>query len=333
MKLSFVCELPNDLQIFFIKLPENRERWRLNLVALKVSNYRYRAFLGDWRIPVIRLPYPDVEYSTYLKTEEAFVNAALDSVDRITRGEIGGVVTNKGEGDIAALIIEPVLNAGGIVKPPKRYLEAVVKRFRELGALIVVDEIFCGFHRTGPMFGFEHYDFIPDIVILSKALTNGLAPLSCVWAKNPYMMPERFPPGTHSSTFTNNTLSLAIADTVLDRYAQWKTIHADVNRIERKLSEMISAVVKEFPIAKSGYAIGALGRIVLRKNIAGQIDDFAMTIARKNAVNGFHGAILASTGLSPHVLAINPPLTITQRELEVLRILLIQTFAAAQSLL
>ena len=144
------------------------------------ASHRYRAFLGDWRIPVIRLPYPDVEYSTYLKTEEAFVNAALDSVDRITRGEIGGVVTNKGEGDIAALIIEPVLNAGGIVKPPKRYLEAVVKRFRELGALIVVDEIFCGFHRTGPMFGFEHYDFIPDIVILSKALTNGLAPLSCV---------------------------------------------------------------------------------------------------------------------------------------------------------
>lgn len=297
------------------------------------ASHRYRSFLGDWRIPVIRLPYPDSEYSAYYKDEKTFVNAALDFVDRITDGEIGGIVTNQGEADIAALIVEPVLNAGGIVKPPKLYLEAVVKRFRELGALIVVDEIFCGFHRTGPMFGFEHYDFIPDIVILSKALTNGLAPLSCVWARNPYMTPGRFPPGTHSSTFANNTLSLAIADTVLDRYMEWKNIRTDISLVEQRLSEMIKVVVKKFPWVKSGYAIGALGRVVLQKKIAGQINDLAMTIARNNPVKGFHGAILASTGLSPHILAINPPLTITQNELDALRILLIRTFMKAKNLL
>jgi 4-aminobutyrate aminotransferase-like enzyme len=295
---------------------------------LSASN-RYRALLGDSRIPLIRLPYPDPSY-IYPTDPEDFVEASLKHIQRITTGEIGGIMSNGEKPDIAALIIEPVLNAGGIVRPPKRYIESVVKIFRKLGAIIVFDEIFCGFYRSGPMFGFELYDVKPDIVILSKAITNGLVPLSCVWARDPYLLPANFSSGTHSATFINNTLSLAVADTVLDRYEQWKDVSNQIENVRKGLEKTVQIIKNKSSLVKSVDVIGAMARIELIKPIAGVVDDMAMTIARENPIKGVHGAILASTGLAPHVIALNPPLTFQLKDFDILQKILIQTFAKAE---
>lgn len=295
------------------------------------ASHRYRSIIGDWRIPIIRLPYPD--YSQSNLSHKDWLAASLEQLRRLTTTEIAGMISNNGKQDIAALIIEPVLNAGGIVKPDPKYMEEIVRIFRKLGAIIVVDEIFCGFYRTGPMFGFQNYNFIPDMIVMSKAITNGITPLSCVWARDPYLTPKHFPPGTHSSTFANNVLALAVADTVLDYYDKWHDREEKIRKIERQLQNTIQKVVKSSRLAKSGYALGALGRILLKKNIAGQIDDMAMSIGYKNPVKGIHGLILASTGLSPNVLAINPPLNISEEHLLVLDKLLLRTFEEADGLL
>jgi 4-aminobutyrate aminotransferase-like enzyme len=295
---------------------------------LSASN-RYRAFLGDARMPIIRLPYPDPSYLDPTDPED-FVDSALKQIRRMTTGEMGGIMSNNGRPDIAALIVEPVLNAGGIVKPPKRYFESVVKMFRELGAIIVFDEIFCGFHRSGPMFGFELYDVKPDLVILSKALTNGLVPLSCVWARNPYLLPKNFTSGTHSATFINNSLSLAVADTVLDRYGQWKDLPDQIDMVKNGLEQTVEIIKKVSSLVKSVDVIGAMARIELKKPIAGTIDDLAMVIARRNPVKGVHGAILASTGLAPHVIALNPSLTFKPLDFDILQKLLVRTFINAE---
>lgn len=295
---------------------------------LSASN-RYRSLLGDSRIPIIRLPYPDPSY-IYPTDPKDFVETSIRHIKRITTGEIGGIISNGEEPDIAALIIEPVLNAGGIVRPSKEYIEQVVNIFRKLGAIIVLDEIFCGFHRTGPMFGFELYDIKPDIVILSKALTNGIVPLSCVWARDPYLLPANFSSGTHSATFINNSLSLAVADTVLDRYEKWVNIKDQLDIVQEGLEKTVQILKEKFSLVKSIDVIGSMARIELTKPIAGEVDDMAMTIARKNPVNGVNGAILASTGLAPHVIALNPPLTFSKEDFRILQELLDRTFTKAQ---
>ncbi|MCU1348095.1 MAG: aspartate aminotransferase family protein, partial [Acidobacteria bacterium] len=116
-----------------------------------------------------------------------------------------------GESEFAAFYIEPVQGTGGYVVPPDGYFEELTRILHERGILIVVDEIQMGIHRTGKFWSFEHFGLQPDIVVFGKALTNGLNPLSGVWAREELISPEVFPPGSTHSTFSSNTLGTATA--------------------------------------------------------------------------------------------------------------------------
>jgi len=293
------------------------------------ASHRYRSLMGEWRVPVTRLPYPDKEQ--YDSDPALWEPMILSFIKQLVSCEAQGLVTQKGDPDIAALIIEPVQNAGGIVKPSKKFMETVVSLFQEREALIIVDEVFCGFYRTGPFLGLQHYDFTPDIVITSKAITNGITPLSCVWAKNPLLDDEHFPPGTHSATYINTPFALSVASVVLDRYAKWHTREKDIHTFESVLQSTLDEIVATTRIAKSGYALGGLGRILLTKNYAAKIIDIARTIAMNHPIDNMHGLILASTGMAPNVVAINPPLILTGDEQQMLRSLLLATFKEADA--
>lgn len=298
------------------------------------ASHRYRSLMGDWRIPVVRLPYPDYEQSGSLfDNPDKWTSYTLDNIKRLVETETGGMAIKSGDQDVAALILEPMLNAGGIVKPPAKFINEVVKIFKKLGAIIVVDEIFCGFYRTGKMFGFQHYNFTPDVIVLSKALTNGVTPLSAVWARDKFMSNKNFPPGTHSATYINNPLAMAVANVVLDRYFNWKTIDKDIKTIETSLQQTIDTIVKTSKLAKSGFALGGVGRILLNGNYAGKILDIARIITRNNPIDGIHGLILASTGMTPNVVAINPPLVLTSKERKILNELLVLTFKKADEVI
>ncbi|MFA5136353.1 MAG: aminotransferase class III-fold pyridoxal phosphate-dependent enzyme [Patescibacteria group bacterium] len=295
------------------------------------ASHRYRSAMGDWRIPVIRLPYPDYEQSGKVMSKKIWQQNYLKQLDLLASRETGGMIAKGKEKDVVALIVEPVLNAGGITKPDKEILEKVVETFRRLGAIIIVDEVFCGFYRTGPMFGFQHYSFTPDIIVMSKAITNGITPLSCVWAKDPLLIAKNFPPGSHSATFVNQPFGLAVADTVLDRYEKWSTLNTDIKYIESRLDGIIQRILKISKHTVSGNTIGALGRILLKHNNAGKILDIARSVAWKNPVNGVHGLILASTGMASNVIAINPPLKMKKLDLDTLEGLLMLTFKKANT--
>lgn len=293
------------------------------------ASHRYRSAMGDWRIPVVRLQYPDHEQSSAYLGKQEWKKNYLNFLQTLTSKEAGGMIMLGKEQDVCALIIEPILNAGGIVMPDADLLEKIVETFRKLGALIIVDEIFCGFYRTGKMFGFQHYNFKPDIIVMSKAITNGITPLSCVWAKDPYLSPDIFAPGSHSATFINQPLALAVADTVLDRYEQWNSIDKDINQLEKSLNKIIKEVVKTSKLTISGFAKGGVGRILLKDNIAGEIINIARTVAWEKPVDNVHGLILANTGMAPNIVAINPPLRLTSSDIKTLRELLILTFQKA----
>jgi 4-aminobutyrate aminotransferase-like enzyme len=288
---------------------------------------RYRRVNGGWRVPVCRLPYPDFDQGASASNPSEALRVALFELDRLTTLEVGGLADGNGDHDVAALIVEPILNAGGIVKPVKRYLEAVVDRFRSMGALIVVDEVFCGFHRTGPMWGFQHYDFVPDIIIGSKALTNGIVPLAFVWGRDPLMDEQHFCPGTHSATYQTTQLGLAVAAEVLDRYEAWQSRTHDIARLEAGLLSAVERIVERHPIARSSWASGGLARILLARPVASRLLDLARIVARDAPVDGIHGVILASTSMARNVIALNPPLTLLPDEVRIIGELLDRTFA------
>jgi len=116
-----------------------------------------------------------------------------------------------GESEFAAFYVEPVQATGGYVIPPAGYFPALKKILDEHNILLVDDEIQMGFYRAGKFWAIENFDVAPDIIVFGKALTNGLNPLSGLWAREELIAPEVFPPGSTHSTFSSNPLGTAVA--------------------------------------------------------------------------------------------------------------------------
>jgi len=110
---------------------------------------------------------------------------------------------------VAAVLVEPIQGEAGIVIPPEGFL----RRLREItdkhNALFVVDEIQSGLGRTGKLFAYEHEGIRPDIVIIGKALSGGMYPVSAILADDEVM--DVFRPGDHGSTYGGNPLGAAVA--------------------------------------------------------------------------------------------------------------------------
>lgn len=288
------------------------------------ASRRYRSWAPGSPLSVVRLPYPDCEQCRFSQTRATCSFECVQYVQGLVSSELCGIVGD--QPDVAAFIFEPILNAGGTVTPDANYIESAVTLFRDFGALIVADEVFTGLYRTGFPLGFQRYNFVPDIIVMSKGLTNGICALSAVWAREPYMSPEQFPPGTHSATFINSPFALATALTVLDRYDNWITKESDIADLEASLTEIIGNVVQSSVLARSGYAVGGVGRILLNKPIARQLATIATRIGESSPVDGVHGLIVGSTGMAANVIALTPPLTITKQDLGTLAKLLMMTF-------
>jgi 4-aminobutyrate aminotransferase-like enzyme len=96
------------------------------------------------------------------------------------------------------------------VIPPKDYFKELKKVLDRHNILLVDDEIQMGFHRAGKLWGLANFGVTPDILVFGKALTNGLNPLSGIWAKEKLINPKVFPAGSTHSTFSSNTLGTAL---------------------------------------------------------------------------------------------------------------------------
>ncbi len=111
--------------------------------------------------------------------------------------------------NVCAVMIEPIQGEGGIIVPPEGYLRQLRELTAEHNALLVVDEIQTGLGRTGKLFAYEHEGIRPDIVIVGKALSGGMYPVSAILADEEVM--GVFEPGQHGSTFGGNPLGAAVA--------------------------------------------------------------------------------------------------------------------------
>ncbi len=129
--------------------------------------------------------------------------------------EIERVINWELSDTIAGVIMEPVITGGGIIVPPAGYVEEVAKICERTGALLIVDEVICGFGRIGKKFGHQHYGIKPDIVTMAKGMTSSYLPLSATAVKRELF--EKFE-GTeeygrlrHINTFGGHPAACAVA--------------------------------------------------------------------------------------------------------------------------
>ena len=111
--------------------------------------------------------------------------------------------------NVAAVLVEPIQGEAGIVIPPDGFLRRLREITTEHNALLVCDEIQSGLGRTGKLFAYEHEGIRPDIVIIGKALSGGMYPVSAILADDRVM--GVFHPGEHGSTYGGNPLGAAVA--------------------------------------------------------------------------------------------------------------------------
>ncbi|MBY4895159.1 aminotransferase class III-fold pyridoxal phosphate-dependent enzyme [Rhodobacteraceae bacterium N5(2021)] len=160
--------------------------------------------------------------------------------------ELEDVIAREGADTIAGFFAEPVLGAGGVIPPPAGYFQAMQAVLKRHDIPLISDEVICGFGRTGNTWGCQTYDFIPDAIISSKALTAGYFPMGAVML-GPQMTDrlqaaidpiEEFP---HGFTASGHPVGCAVAlkaiDVVLEE-GLMDMVHAGTGRMEAGLREI-----------------------------------------------------------------------------------------------
>ena len=226
---------------------------------------------------------------------EAAVAAALDELDRML-----DLVSPPG--DLGAMIVEPVLGEGGYVPPPRAWLEGLRARCDAHGILLVFDEVQCGIGRTGRPFAAETYGVRPDVVLFAKGVASGL-PLGGIVA--PRALMERWPTGTHGSTFGGNPVACAAALATLDVLEEIDG-YARVRELGASILGRLRADIGDHPAVRDIRGIGLM--------VGVELADKAVTEAVCAACLDA-GVIVLSCGPDENVLRLVPPLTITDDEI------------------
>ncbi|HXX86001.1 MAG TPA: aminotransferase class III-fold pyridoxal phosphate-dependent enzyme [Casimicrobiaceae bacterium] len=180
------------------------------------SSYRYREAFGEFADRAEFLPFPYTFRSPFPGDAVLTEGHCVREFERLFDHEYTGAWNPKtGRSEFGALFIEAVQGTGGYIVPPPGYFKRMAAICRKHSILIVDDEIQMGFFRTGKMWALEHFGIQPDIIVFGKALTNGMNPLSGIWAREDLISPAQFGPGSTHSTFSSNTLGTAVGLAVM----------------------------------------------------------------------------------------------------------------------
>lgn len=308
LRIAFSNTGPGTIVVF-----EGAFHGRSGITSMLSSSPRYRELLAAWGLEVVRLPTPDC--SRCVHRQPTVPGCTTGCRQAVTRwgSELSGVGGTGFGRKVSAFIFESVQNVGGMAEPDAELLRSAVAHAKANGALVIADEIFTGMHRTGPRWGFQRAGVSPDIVVASKALTNGAAAMSAVWAREPLADPGTYRPGSHSSTYIGIPHALGVASAVLDRWAAWSDVEADMRILEEAMAHRLDTLRRRHPELILGTdAFGGTARIVLTGPHAPELRRLCLT-AHESL-----GLIVASTGMAPDVINIHPPLVITPADLDVM---------------
>jgi diaminobutyrate-2-oxoglutarate transaminase len=215
----------------------------------------------------------------------------LERFSRMARDPSGGV------GPLAAIIVETVQGEGGLNAASDAWLRKLAEVAKDIGALLIVDDIQAGCGRTGDFFSFERAGIVPDVVCLSKSIGSGL-PMSLLLVKPAF---DIWQAGEHSGTFRGNSLAFVAAKAALSLWTDAKFVEDLADR-SRCLTSWCETVALEYgDVIVRGKGRGMMQGIEFAS--AGDAKAVADRARKK-------GVLLETCGPSDEVLKILAPLTI-----------------------
>lgn len=156
--------------------------------------------------------------------------------------------------DVAAMLVETIVGEGGYLVPSQRWLQGVRDLCDEHGILLILDEVQCGMGRTGTMWGFEHFDVVPDIMTVAKGVASGM-PVSAVVSSRELM--DRWAPGSHGGTYGGNAVGTAAAAATLEVMRD-EHLPANAARMGTILSDGLRAIQADYPVIGEVRGLGLM---------------------------------------------------------------------------
>jgi ornithine--oxo-acid transaminase len=213
------------------------------------------------------------------------------------------ILNNEAE-NIAAFLVEPIQGEAGVYVPDDGFLKNASELCKKHNVLFIADEVQTGIARTGKLIACHHEDVQPDILILGKALSGGMYPVSAVLANNEIM--NVIKPGQHGSTFGGNPIACAVAVAALD-------VVADENLSERaeELGHLFRSEIEKL-IEKSDLITKVRGKGLLNAILINDTPDSSTTwnLCLQLKENG-----LLAKPTHGNIIRLAPPLVITEKQL------------------
>ncbi|GKT01983.1 aspartate aminotransferase family protein [Acidovorax sp. SUPP3434] len=226
-------------------------------------------------------------------------------------------VAELGADNVAAFFCEPIQGSGGVIVPPQGWLKAMREATRELGILMVVDEVITGFGRTGPLFACEAEGVSPDILTLAKGLTAGYVPMGAtvisdaLYAGIADGAPEGAPIG-HGATYSAHPVSAAVALEVLRLYEEGGIL-ANGQRGAAPFAAGLDALLAH-PLVGDSRHRGLLGALELVSDKATRRGfDPALGLSERIAATAYRNGIVFRA-FGDNILGFAPALTYTEDE-------------------
>ncbi len=235
---------------------------------------------------------PDA-YNHYGPYTPGFVNIPYNDLDRLEE--------ELKDPNVAGFLLEPIQAEAGVFVPEDGYLKGAYELCKKHNVLFVADEVQTGLARTGKMLACDHENVRPDILILGKALSGGMYPVSCVLADDEIMLTIK--PGEHGSTYGGNPLAAKVAMAALDVILDEKLVENSA-----RMGEIFRKEMKSIPSEMIGTVRGKglLNAVVVNPKNGKTAWDVCLRLKE-------NGMIAKPT--HQHIIRFTPPLIITETQL------------------
>lgn len=287
------------------------------------SSFRYRERYGHFGDRAWFIPFPYCFRCPYECKRDTCNLYCLKQFERLFETEYYSVTNKKtGKSEYAAFYVEPVQGTGGYVVPPMEYYPGLKKILDQHNIMMVDDEIQMGFYRTGKFWAIEHFGISPDMLVFGKALTNGMNPLSGVWAKEELISPAVFPPGSTHATFSSNPLGTAVGLEVM-KLIDESDFAREIPRKGAYLVSRFKELKKKYPQIGDVDGLGLAIRVEMCKDDGYTPDKHLTDTIEEIGLSGTltaggkkRGLVLDVGGYYKNVFTIAPSFYITNEEMD-----------------
>ena len=222
----------------------------------------------------------------------------------IPYNDMAALETALQQDNVAGFLIEPIQGEAGVNVPSDGYLTKVRELCTKYNVLFIADEVQTGIARTGRLLAVDHEDVRPDIVILGKALSGGMYPVSAVLADDDIMLCIK--PGEHGSTFGGNPIGARVAIAALE-VVKDEALAENAEHLGNLFREKIQLMVDSSDLVKGVRGKGLLNAILINDS---EDSDTAMDICIKLAENG-----LLAKPTHGNIIRFAPPLVMNEEQL------------------